>query len=180
MVCGCTNAIGDVGRLLGTKWKEMSDEEKKVRRLSHKQPYNDLANRDKARAEAEKAAYAVRVPAYTEQGISVGACCVFVFSTAVPGCPYRACAMDRSPSTSSVHGLYFSLILSHLACGLFAKRTIEQVHRLFILREGRGRTTVNTMPPLSIRRARRGVAPRQNARMPSLRRILAMQSKVPL
>ena len=113
MVCGCTNAIGDVGRLLGTKWKEMSDEEKKVRRLSHKQPYNDLANRDKARAEAEKAAYAVRVPAYTEQGISVGACCVFVFSTAVPGCPYRACAMDRSPSTSSVHGLYFSLILSH-------------------------------------------------------------------
>ncbi len=41
--------FGDVGRLLGAKWKEMSDAEKK--------PYNDMANRDKARAEAEKAAY---------------------------------------------------------------------------------------------------------------------------
>ena len=43
---------GDVGRLLGTKWKEMSDDEKK--------PYVDMASRDKERAEAEKAAYAVR------------------------------------------------------------------------------------------------------------------------
>lgn len=41
--------FGDVGRLLGAKWKEMSDAEKK--------PYLDMANRDKARAEAEKAAY---------------------------------------------------------------------------------------------------------------------------
>jgi len=41
-----------VGRLLGTKWKEMSDDEKK--------PYIDMANKDKERAEAEKAAYAVR------------------------------------------------------------------------------------------------------------------------
>lgn len=44
--------FGDVGRLLGAKWKEMSDAQKK--------PYNDMANRDKARAEAEKAAYAKR------------------------------------------------------------------------------------------------------------------------
>ncbi|WFC97931.1 Non-histone chromosomal protein 6 [Malassezia yamatoensis] len=44
--------FGDVGRLLGTKWKEMSDDEKK--------PYVDMASRDKERAEAEKAAYAVR------------------------------------------------------------------------------------------------------------------------
>ncbi|KAI3625662.1 hypothetical protein CBS9595_001023 [Malassezia furfur] len=42
--------FGDVGRLLGTKWKEMSEDEKK--------PYIDMANRDKERAEAEKAAYA--------------------------------------------------------------------------------------------------------------------------
>ncbi|WFD29567.1 Non-histone chromosomal protein 6 [Malassezia sp. CBS 17886] len=42
--------FGDVGRLLGTKWKEMSDEDKK--------PYNDMADRDKTRAESEKAAYA--------------------------------------------------------------------------------------------------------------------------
>ncbi|KAN0065364.1 Non-histone chromosomal protein 6 [Thecaphora frezii] len=41
--------FGDVGRLLGAKWKEMSD--------SEKQPYLDMANRDKLRAEAEKAAY---------------------------------------------------------------------------------------------------------------------------
>lgn len=46
---------GDVGRLLGTKWKEMSEDEKK--------PYIDMANRDKERAEAEKAAYAVCVRA---------------------------------------------------------------------------------------------------------------------
>ena len=44
--------FGDVGRLLGAKWKEMSEAEKK--------PYNDMANRDKARAEAEKAAYSKR------------------------------------------------------------------------------------------------------------------------
>ncbi|SAM62229.1 probable NHP6B-nonhistone chromosomal protein [Ustilago bromivora] len=44
--------FGDVGRLLGARWKEMSDVEKK--------PYNDMANRDKARAEAEKAAFAKR------------------------------------------------------------------------------------------------------------------------
>ncbi|WFD02046.1 Non-histone chromosomal protein 6 [Malassezia obtusa] len=42
--------FGDVGRLLGTKWKEMSEDEKK--------PYVDMANRDKERAETEKAAYA--------------------------------------------------------------------------------------------------------------------------
>lgn len=41
--------FGDIGRLLGARWKEMSDAEKK--------PYLDMANRDKARAEAEKAAY---------------------------------------------------------------------------------------------------------------------------
>ena len=39
-----------MGRLLGTKWKEMSDDEKK--------PYIDMANKDKERAETEKAAYA--------------------------------------------------------------------------------------------------------------------------
>ncbi|ETS60872.1 hypothetical protein PaG_04789 [Moesziomyces aphidis] len=44
--------FGDVGRLLGAKWKEMSEAEKK--------PYNDMATRDKARAEAEKAAYSKR------------------------------------------------------------------------------------------------------------------------
>ena len=42
-------SFGEVGKLLGAKWKEMSEAEKK--------PYNDMANRDKARAEAEKAAY---------------------------------------------------------------------------------------------------------------------------
>lgn len=46
------NRAGDVGRLLGAKWKEMSDAEKK--------PYLDMANRDKLRAEAEKAAYQAR------------------------------------------------------------------------------------------------------------------------
>ena len=41
--------FGEVGKLLGAKWKELDDEEKK--------PYVDLANKDKARAETEKAAY---------------------------------------------------------------------------------------------------------------------------
>ena len=54
---------GDVGRLLGTKWKEMSEDEKK--------PYIDMANRDKERAEAEKAAYAVRVHTVYPQCLSL-------------------------------------------------------------------------------------------------------------
>ncbi|KAG7447230.1 hypothetical protein ARMGADRAFT_1013171 [Armillaria gallica] len=41
--------FGEVGKLLGAKWKELDDEEKK--------PYVDLAAKDKARAEDEKAAY---------------------------------------------------------------------------------------------------------------------------
>ncbi|KAJ8518696.1 hypothetical protein ONZ45_g4255 [Pleurotus djamor] len=41
--------FGEVGKLLGAKWKEMDDDEKK--------PYVDQATRDKARAEEEKSAY---------------------------------------------------------------------------------------------------------------------------
>lgn len=42
---------GEVGKLLGAKWKEMDDSEKK--------PYIELAARDKARAETEKTNYEV-------------------------------------------------------------------------------------------------------------------------
>ncbi|KAH9916246.1 high mobility group box domain-containing protein [Epithele typhae] len=38
--------FGEIGKLLGAKWKELDDEEKK--------PYLDQAAKDKARAEAEK------------------------------------------------------------------------------------------------------------------------------
>ncbi|THV02660.1 hypothetical protein K435DRAFT_577514, partial [Dendrothele bispora CBS 962.96] len=41
--------FGEVGKLLGAKWKEMDEEEKK--------PYIEQAARDKERAEDEKAAY---------------------------------------------------------------------------------------------------------------------------
>ncbi|TDL26968.1 hypothetical protein BD410DRAFT_783080 [Rickenella mellea] len=41
--------FGEVGKLLGAKWKELDDSEKK--------PYVDLATKDKARAEQEKADY---------------------------------------------------------------------------------------------------------------------------
>jgi len=41
--------FGEVGKLLGAKWKEMSDEDKK--------PYIDQAAKDKERADEEKAAY---------------------------------------------------------------------------------------------------------------------------
>ncbi|TFK37630.1 high mobility group box domain-containing protein [Crucibulum laeve] len=41
--------FGEVGKLLGAKWKELDDEEKK--------PYVDQAARDKTRAEEEKAVY---------------------------------------------------------------------------------------------------------------------------
>ncbi|KAI6101052.1 high mobility group box domain-containing protein [Pisolithus croceorrhizus] len=39
--------FGEVGKLLGAKWKELSDDERK--------PYIDMAAKDKARAEEEKA-----------------------------------------------------------------------------------------------------------------------------
>ncbi|KAF8642938.1 hypothetical protein AX16_009326 [Volvariella volvacea WC 439] len=41
--------FGEVGKLLGAKWKELDEEEKK--------PYIEQAARDKTRAEEEKAAY---------------------------------------------------------------------------------------------------------------------------
>ncbi|TYJ52251.1 hypothetical protein B9479_007157 [Cryptococcus floricola] len=41
--------FGDVGKLLGLKWKEMSD--------SEKEPYNKKAAADKVRAEKDSAAY---------------------------------------------------------------------------------------------------------------------------
>jgi len=41
--------FGEVGKLLGAKWKELDDEEKK--------PYVDMATADKVRAENDKAAY---------------------------------------------------------------------------------------------------------------------------
>ncbi|KAJ3562107.1 hypothetical protein NP233_g9778 [Leucocoprinus birnbaumii] len=41
--------FGEVGKLLGAKWKELNEEEKK--------PYLDQAAKDKQRAEDEKAAY---------------------------------------------------------------------------------------------------------------------------
>ncbi|KAE9387035.1 hypothetical protein BT96DRAFT_838275, partial [Gymnopus androsaceus JB14] len=44
--------FGEVGKLLGAKWKELDDEEKK--------PYVEQAAKDKERAEEEKEAYEVR------------------------------------------------------------------------------------------------------------------------
>ncbi|OJT14252.1 Non-histone chromosomal protein 6 [Trametes pubescens] len=41
--------FGEIGKLLGAKWKELDDDEKK--------PYLDQAAADKARAEEEKSAY---------------------------------------------------------------------------------------------------------------------------
>ncbi|KAK7055117.1 high mobility group box domain-containing protein, partial [Favolaschia claudopus] len=48
-------SFGEVGKLLGAKWKELDDEEKK--------PYVEQAAKDKERAEDEKLAYEVRVAA---------------------------------------------------------------------------------------------------------------------
>lgn len=41
--------FGEIGRILGAKWKEMSEGDKK--------PYQDMAERDKVRSANEKAAY---------------------------------------------------------------------------------------------------------------------------
>jgi hypothetical protein len=61
--------VGEIGKLLGAKWKEMDDEDKKVRwRLTRAtcakltgvlQPYVDQAAADKIRAEKEKEAFTV-------------------------------------------------------------------------------------------------------------------------
>ena len=40
---------GEIGRILGAKWKEMSDKEKA--------PYQAMADKDKTRASTEKEAY---------------------------------------------------------------------------------------------------------------------------
>ena len=42
-------SFGEVGKLLGAKWKELDEDEKK--------PYVELATKDKTRAEDDKAAY---------------------------------------------------------------------------------------------------------------------------
>ena len=54
--------FGEVGKLLGAKWKELDEEEKK--------PYIEQANADKERAEAEKAAY--KAPKKTSRAASSG------------------------------------------------------------------------------------------------------------
>ncbi|KAJ6542290.1 high mobility group box domain-containing protein, partial [Mycena vulgaris] len=46
--------FGELGQLLGAKWKKLDDEEKK--------PYVEQAAKDKMRAENEKVAYEVRCP----------------------------------------------------------------------------------------------------------------------
>ncbi|KAJ6482913.1 high mobility group box domain-containing protein, partial [Mycena vitilis] len=52
--------FGEVGKLLGAKWKELDDEEKK--------PYVEQATKDKVRAEDEKNAYEVRKSAPASGG----------------------------------------------------------------------------------------------------------------
>ncbi|KAI5830367.1 hypothetical protein K523DRAFT_239947, partial [Schizophyllum commune Tattone D] len=47
-------SFGELGKILGAKWKEMDDDEKK--------PYVEKAAKDKERAEADKAAYDVSTP----------------------------------------------------------------------------------------------------------------------
>lgn len=49
--------VGEIGKLLGARWKELDEEEKK--------PYIDQAARDKERAEKEKKAYDVSSSACT-------------------------------------------------------------------------------------------------------------------
>ncbi|KAF9228078.1 hypothetical protein BS17DRAFT_693032, partial [Gyrodon lividus] len=63
--------FGEVGKLLGAKWKELDEDEKK--------PYIEMAAKDKARAEEEKASlivcllfsHAVRnlIPLPTDEGL---------------------------------------------------------------------------------------------------------------
>ncbi|KAG8215231.1 high mobility group box domain-containing protein [Butyriboletus roseoflavus] len=55
--------FGEVGKLLGAKWKELDEDEKK--------PYLDMAAKDKARAEEEKASLAGTKVASKESGEEV-------------------------------------------------------------------------------------------------------------
>ncbi|KAG6374051.1 high mobility group box domain-containing protein [Boletus reticuloceps] len=56
--------FGEVGKLLGAKWKELDEEEKKANTF----PYINMAAEDKARAEKEKASLASGKPASEESG----------------------------------------------------------------------------------------------------------------
>lgn len=51
LLCVCVCVAGEVGKLLGAKWKELDESEKK--------PYVEQAAQDKLRAEQEKAEYDV-------------------------------------------------------------------------------------------------------------------------
>jgi hypothetical protein len=51
--------FGEVGKLLGAKWKELDEDEKK--------PYLDLAATDKTRAEEEKASLAKQAKATSKE-----------------------------------------------------------------------------------------------------------------
>ncbi|KAF8130294.1 high mobility group box domain-containing protein, partial [Boletus edulis] len=50
--------FGEVGKLLGAKWKELDEEEKKANTFALHPPYINMAAEDKARAEKEKASLA--------------------------------------------------------------------------------------------------------------------------
>ncbi|KAI0759180.1 HMG-box [Irpex lacteus] len=53
--------FGEIGKLLGARWKELSDEEKK--------PYIEQAAKDKDRAEQQKKDYDVCVLSYLEAAV---------------------------------------------------------------------------------------------------------------
>ena len=77
--------VGEIGKLLGTKLKELSDEEKKVRIYAYprvafgsdvcdNQPYIEQAERDRERADKEKKDYDVCFPLV---------CALYIYSPSV-------------------------------------------------------------------------------------------------
>lgn len=121
--------FGEIGKILGARWKELDEEDKKVRFASlsrssrvscfsspgerkaetdvlspYAQPYEEKAKADKARYEKEKAAYEVRFPPLSpfphEASLTDFPSALFPTSPFLPSTPIDTTCRTRTPTPS--------------------------------------------------------------------------------